>query len=111
MTRSNEPAVWSLFSAGGVVAAFFFPALMIVTGLLAFAGVISPEGLYALGRHPLTRALVFVLVALPLFHWAHRFRYAAADLGLGLSDRLLAIVCYGTAVLGTVAAAVILFLG
>ena len=33
MARSNEPAVWSLFSAGGVVSAFLMPALaLILTG-------------------------------------------------------------------------------
>jgi fumarate reductase subunit D len=108
MTRSNEPAVWSLFSAGGVVAAFAFPALMIVTGLLPFFGWAAPAELYALLQHPLTRLCLFVCIALPLFHWAHRFRYTVADLGLAKSDKVLPIVCYGLALLGTVLTAVLL---
>jgi len=108
MTRSNEPAVWSLFSAGGVVAAFVFPALMIVTGLAAFFGWVAPAELYSVLQHPLTRVCLFVCIALPLFHWAHRFRYTVADLGLEGHDKLLPIVCYGLASVGTLLAAVLL---
>jgi fumarate reductase subunit D len=39
---------------------------------------------------------------LPLFHWAHRFRYTRDD-GLPLKYRteLIAVLCDGTALLGT----------
>jgi fumarate reductase subunit D len=110
MTRSNEPAVWSLFSAGGVVAAFTFPALMIVTGLLPFFGWVAPAELYALLGHPLIRLCLLVCIALPLFHWAHRFRYTVAELGLAAGDKWLPIVCYGLATVGTILAAVLLIL-
>ena len=33
MVKSNEPVWWSLFSAGGVVAALFIPITLILTGL------------------------------------------------------------------------------
>ena len=108
MAKSNEPIWWSLFSAGGVVSAFFIPITLVLTGIAVPAGWISAEDLRQLVDHPLTRLYLFVLISLPMFHWAHRFRYVAADLGLRGLGGILAIACYGTAVLGTVTA--ILFL-
>jgi fumarate reductase subunit D len=108
IVRSNEAMWWSLFSAGGTVAAFLFPAMMIVTGLAVPLGWIAAEDLYALVRRPLTRLFLFVVIALPLFHGAHRIRHTVADLNLKHLDRRLAVVCYGTAIVGTAAAAIVL---
>lgn len=108
MAKSNEPIWWSLFSAGGVVAAFFIPMTLLVTGIAVPAGWISAEGLRGLVQHPLTRIYLFVLIAFPLFHWAHRFRYAAVDLGLRTYGGVLAVVCYGAAIAGTLLAVVFL---
>ncbi|MCI0351445.1 MAG: hypothetical protein L0Z53_18640, partial [Acidobacteriales bacterium] len=47
---------------------------------------------------------LFVLISLPMFHWAHRFRYVVVDLGLKEPFGVLSIVCYGTAVLVTLMA-------
>lgn len=105
MAKSNEPLFWSLFSAGGVVAAFFIPVTLILTGVAVPAGWIKEDDLLPLVRHPLTRVYLFVLISLPLFHWAHRFRYVAADLGLKVLGVVLPIVCYGAAILGTALAA------
>jgi fumarate reductase subunit D len=57
-----------------------------------------------------TRIYLFVLISLPLFHGAHRFRYTLYD-GLKLKHLtlLIVIMCYGSALLGTVAAAVLLW--
>ncbi len=46
------------------------------------------------------------LVALPLFHWAHRFRYTLYD-GLQLYHlvNFITALCYGAALAGTAAAA------
>ncbi len=104
MAKSNEPIWWALFSAGGVVSAFFFPITMLLTGIAVPAGWVSAEGLHELVGHPLARLYLFVLISLPLFHWAHRFRYVVADLGLKGRGEILAIACYGTAVVGTVMA-------
>jgi fumarate reductase subunit D len=105
MVRSNEPIWWSLFSAGGVIAAFFIPITLAITALAVPAGWISPEQLHKLTGNPLTRLYLFVLISLPLFHWAHRFRYVVVDLGLKGSGPMPAIVCYGAAILGTAMAA------
>lgn len=105
MARSNEPIWWSLFSAGGVVAAFFIPITMVITAIAVPAGWISTEQLHKLAGNPLTRFYLFVLISLPLFHWAHRFRYVVVDLGLKGAGHIPAILSYGAAILGTVLAA------
>jgi fumarate reductase subunit D len=62
--------------------------------------------LLALARLPISRVYLFVLIAVPLFHWAHRFRYTLYD-GLQLKhlSRPIAALCYGAAAVGTVLAA------
>ena len=102
MAKSNEPIWWSLFSAGGVVTAFFIPVTIVLTSIVVPAGWIGAEGLHQLVVLPLTRLYLFVLISLSLFHWAHRFRYALVDLGLRNLAGILAITCYGVAVLGTI---------
>lgn len=43
--------------------------------------------------------VVWVVAVVPMFHWAHRFRFTLMD-GLQLKkyDTPIAIVCYGTAI-------------
>ena len=75
--RSNEPFLWLLFSAGGVVSAMLMPIHAFLFGLAFPLGWLEApeyERLMALARHPLTRVYLLVFCALPLFHWAHRFR-------------------------------------
>jgi fumarate reductase subunit D len=68
------------------------------------------DGLLALARHPLARVYLFVFCSLPLFHWAHRFRFTLYD-GLQIKhlNELIFSFCYGGAVIGTVAAAWLLW--
>ncbi len=101
MARSNEPIWWSLFSAGGVVAAFFFPVTILITSIVVPAGWLKAEDLHELVVPPLTRLYLFVLISLPMFHWAHRFRYVAVDLGFKKFSSILPMVCYGTALVVT----------
>jgi len=108
MAKSNEPIWWSLFSAGGVVAAFFLPITMILTGFAVPAELISENGLYDLLHHWLTRVYLFLMISLPLFHWAHRFRFAVADLGLKDKSGMLPVAVYLAAIVGTILALVFL---
>jgi fumarate reductase subunit D len=99
------PFLWTLFSAGGTVAALLYPVHFFLTGLAIPMGWVSDPGygpLHGLAVHPLTRLYLFVLVSLPLFHWAHRFRYTLYD-GLQLKHltALIAVLCYGTAFVGS----------
>jgi len=110
--RSNEPFLWALFSSGGVVAAFLIPVLLVLYGLafpLGWVAAPSFESTLALVRHPLTRLVLFGLCSLPLFHWAHRFRFTLYD-GLQIKhlNEVINMVCYGGAVVGTLVAAYLL---
>jgi succinate dehydrogenase subunit D len=107
------PLLWLLFSAGGTVAAFLVPVHLFLIGLafpLGWLDAPSYESVLHLMTRRSVRLYFFVLVALPLFHWAHRFRYTLYD-GLQLKHltALIAVLCYGAAVMGTVVAAYFLW--
>jgi len=111
--QSNEAFFWMLFSAGGVVAAVLIPVHLFLFGLAFPLGWIQPpsyEHLLALVRLPVTRIYLFVLCSLPLFHWAHRFRYTLYD-GLQVKhlNEVIFSLCYGGAVVGTVVAGYLLW--
>ena len=111
--RPTEPFLWSLFSSGGMLAALLLPAAFFVcflaVPLRVADGAISQALLSAL-VHPMVRAVLFVLIALSLAHWAHRFRYTLYD-GLQLYhlNPLIAVLTYGAAAALTVVAAVVLW--
>jgi fumarate reductase subunit D len=113
MLKRITPLLWLLFSAGGTVAAFFLPVHLLLTGVAFPLGWLEApryESLHRLLMHPVTRLYLIALISLPLFHWAHRFRYTLYD-GLQLKHLtvLIAVLCYGTALAGTALAAYLLW--
>jgi succinate dehydrogenase subunit D len=110
--RSPEPFLWLLFSAGGMAAALVLPVLLVLFGVAFPLGLLdAPDHahLLALVRNPLTKLVLFGVCVLALFHWAHRFRFTVEHgLKLGRLDAVIALCCYGTAVLGSAAAAWVL---
>jgi fumarate reductase subunit D len=111
--QSNEAFLWTLFSAGGVVAAFLVPAHLFLFGVafpLGWLRAPSYEHLMGLVGHPVTRVYLYVLCSLPLFHWAHRFRYTLYD-GLQVKhlNEVIFTLCYGGAVAGTILAGYLLW--
>jgi fumarate reductase subunit D len=111
--RSIEPLLWLLFSAGGVLAALLIPVLLLLFGVAFPLGWLAPPShghLLAVLGHPLVRLLLFLLCALALFHWAHRFRYTLYD-GLQIKhlNELINVLCYGGAIVGSVLAGFLLF--
>lgn len=111
--RTAEPFVWLMFSAGGVTAALVLPMLLFLFGVALPLGWISAPDhghLLAVLRNPLTRLGLLAVFALSLVHGAHRFRFTLHDgLQLHRFDGLIATICYGGAVVGSVAAAYLLF--
>ena len=109
MFKTLTPLLWSLFGAGGTVSAFLFPAHIFLVGLafpLGWLDAPDYESLQGLVVLPATRLYLFVFISLPLFHWAHRFRYTIYDLfQVKHGTQLIALLCYGAALVGTVAAA------
>jgi fumarate reductase subunit D len=113
MTRRRvEPIVWLLFSAGGVLAAVFLPSLALLFGLAFPLGWLNPpdhEHLLAVVGHPVTLVVLLGIFVLLLVHGAHRFRYTLYD-GLQVKQkRTVAVLCYGTAIVGSVATLAVLW--
>ena len=103
------PLMWLVFSIGGTIAAFLFPVHLFLNGLafpIGWLAAPSYEAMLSLVQHPLTKLYLFVIIAFPLFHWAHRFRYTLYDaFQLYHLSTFIAVLCYGTALVGTVCAA------
>ena len=110
---SNDAFFWGLFSAGGTVAAMLIPIhLFLFTLAFPLGWLREPTyiSLMDLVRLPLVRVYLFVLCSLPLFHWAHRFRFTLYD-GLQIKhlNEVIFALCYGTAVVGTALAGYLLW--
>lgn len=113
MKRSNEAFWWSLFSAGGVMAALFLPALVLVTGLILpfLSGQDAHaqyERMYETVSFWLIRVVLFVVIFLSFFHCAHRIRHILMDLGWRSASTALSLCCYGAAGVGSVMTALLL---
>jgi fumarate reductase subunit D len=114
MYRINtvEPLWWALFGAGGFVAALLLPIHILLNGVLwsALPGdTTATARILNIVTNPIVKLYLLALVALPLFHWAHRFRYFLFDLGLHGGRMAIAVICYGLAILGSLGAIAILF--
>jgi len=55
----------------------------------------------------LIKLILFTIITLPLFHWAHRFRFTLVDVGLKSMSTFISILCYGGAIAGTIVSAVV----
>ncbi len=112
MAKSFKPLLWSLFASGGLLAAFLLPVVIFITGLAIPLGVLGDnvfayERMLAFAQNPIAKLFLFIFVFLLLWHAAHRLRMTLHDLGIG-NARMNASTCYGTAMLGTIAAGYIL---
>lgn len=108
-----EPLWWALFGAGGMVAAILLPIHILIFGILIPLGALPPEAigparLERLVDNPIVKLYLLALIALPLFHWAHRFRYLVFDLGVHGGRMPIAVLCYGAAIVGSAIAVVVL---
>jgi fumarate reductase subunit D len=103
MAKSNKPVVWSLFAAGGTLAAFLAPVLVLLFLLAALGHVPSLLGyaqLHAFAAHWFGKLFLLVVITLFLWHAAHRLRVTLHDFGLR-QDRIVAAVVYLAAAMGT----------
>jgi len=112
MAYSHKPIIWSLFAAGGTVAAFIVPVLILTTCLAVPLGLLSVdvlayERLHELMQYPLSKLVTFAVLFLIIWHAAHRMRITAHDLGIR-NDTLVMLICYGTAAAGSLLAMVAL---
>ena len=110
MKRSNAPLVWSLFGAGGMLAALVGPALVFVTGIAVPAGILMSQDMMRYQRmlgfaqHWLGKIIVFAVIVLFLWHAALRIFHMLHDFGVhaGATAKL---VCFGLPFLCTLASA------
>ena len=114
MSKSNEPIWWSLFAAGGVVAALFIPIFMLITGIILPFTLTGEEPflyerIHGAVTHPIIRLLIFCLIVFPLFHFAHRFRSILVDIGLLNIRPVISFLCYGSSIIGTIVTALVLW--
>lgn len=113
MFHSNKPVIWGLFAAGGTVAAFVVPVLILMTCLAVPLGLLSSdalsyEHLLDLMQQPFSKLVTFAVLFLVIWHAAHRIRITAHDLGIR-NDTLVILICYGIAAAGTLLVLAALF--
>lgn len=109
LKRSNAPIFWGLFGAGGMLSALLGPMLVFITGLAVPLGfILAPDAMsysnmLAFAQHWIGKAFAFAIVALFLWHAAHRIFHSLHDIGIhgGAAAKL---VTYGMALLGTLVA-------
>ena len=106
--RSHEPIVWSLFGAGGMVAAFVLPALILFSGILVPLGIVDGAALsYSRAQtfvsHWWGGLLLVGVISLSAWHAMHRIFHTMNDLRFG-APRLRFVLCYGFAGCVTVTA-------
>jgi fumarate reductase subunit D len=106
MAKSNKPIIWGTFAAGGTVAAFAIPVLIVLT-LLAAVGhtpdILTYQRLHAIAAHWFGKFALFVVISLSLWGAAHRLRITFYDFGVR-ADTLVATIVYLVAAAGTLGA-------
>jgi fumarate reductase subunit D len=110
MAKSNKPIFWSLFAAGGTLAAFLAPVLVLLFLLVSMGhapALLSYTQLHAFAAGWFGKLFLLVVIALFLWHAAHRLRVTLYDFGLR-QDAVVAVVVYLVAAAGTVLSVVYL---
>ena len=109
MKRSHEPIFWSLFGAGGMLAALIGPALVFITGIAVPTGLLLPadtlsyEHMLAFSRNWIGKLFLLAVIALFMWHAAHRIAILLHDFGVH-AVTAARVVCYGLAFAATVVA-------
>ena len=106
MKRSNKPIFWSLFGAGGMLAALAGPALVFITGIAGPLNLVDIRYERAAGfaQTGFGKLAIFLVISLFLFHGCHRLYHCLHDFGMHVAPGLKAAF-HSLAFLGTLAAA------
>ena len=115
--RTIAPVFWLLFGAGGMLAALFGPALILLTGIMIPHGWGVPERLgsyanvLAFARNPIGKLVLLAVIALFFWHAAERLFLTLHDMRVG-PVQLLRWITYGSAaLLSALVVAVLLAIG
>jgi len=104
MKRSTAPIYWSLFGAGGMLAALVAPGLVLALLVLT----IDYDHAMRFARSFVGKAFLFACASLFLWHAAHRIFHALHDFGIRAGP-VAWLLCYGVAIAGTLVSASALF--
>jgi fumarate reductase subunit D len=108
--RSNKPIFWSLFGAGGTLAALVGPMLVFITGLAVPLGFLLPrdtlsyDRAHAFAQSGFGKAALLAVIGLFLFHGMHRMYHTLHDFGVHVGPWRRALF-HGAAFAGTLLAA------
>lgn len=102
-----EPVIWLLFGAGIMVGTILLPGYLLTVGIGGPLGWL-PEGalafdrVHALASHPIGRAVLLALIALPLWKGAHHVRALMVDWQGESVDGIMGTALYAIAAVGSV---------
>lgn len=106
MARSAKAIPWFLFAAGGSVTAIVLPVMILVTNIGPTLGLfdhaLSYETMHAFVGNWIVKLVLLGILALGVWHAAHRLRVCAHDFGIR-ADTVVAVVVYALAGIGTLA--------
>lgn len=116
MARSKEPIFWSLFAAGGAVAAFVLPAFIFLTGFSPWVNWPAAETalqyrkIAPILHHWAVRGFLFLVIFTTLFHCAHRLKFTIPSLlRMHGTKAAFGAIFYLAALAGTIWGATILW--
>ena len=112
MKRSLQPVFWLPFGAGGMLSALIGWMLVLVTGIaapLGWVGWMTFPNVLAFARTGVGKLFILAVIALFLWHGAHRISHSLHDLGVRSGTGSM-LFCYGLALAGAASAAVALLL-
>ena len=101
--RSSEALFWSLFAAGGVLAALLMPIIILSIGIFGplewrwFVNATSYTGIRDLLDVPIIRIVTGIVLTLISIHAVHRIRHLIIDMHVPLPPRLVAFIAYAGA--------------
>ena len=112
--RSHEPIAWSLFGADGMVVAFITPVLILISTLLVpldltDSALLSYDNVINFLNTGWVALALFIVIALQLFHAAHRIYHGLHDVHIEGNDTLMLLVFYGGATALSLLAGLLLF--
>ena len=116
MKRSNEPIIWLLFGAGGMLSALVGPVLVLITGLLVPLGILPKDSMsyqrvLAFLQNPLGKLVLLAVISLFLFHGVHRFVTTLNDYRLRGGHTIMAVFVGIAALLSVLTAGLLIGIG
>lgn len=113
LKRSNAPIFWALFGGGGMLSALIGAMLIFITGIAIPLGLLLPADsmgyskMLAFAQNWIGKAFIFAVIALFLWHAAHRIFHTLHDVGIH-AGVVAKLICYGSALVGTIVSAYVL---